>query len=153
ILIHTAGQAPRGVRRIIRRLRYELNLPTFLFVDADPWGAHIAMVIISGSASAAHLRGLATPDAIWLGVWASDIEKYKLPSDPFTDTDKKRTQELLKDPRYQSKFWQKELNLFLKKGRKAEQQAFSRYGLSFVTEEYLPKKFDEIAQLQQQGIL
>ncbi|MFX0169067.1 MAG: DNA topoisomerase IV subunit A [Candidatus Hodarchaeota archaeon] len=153
ILIHTAGQAPRSVRRVIRRLRYELNLPTYLFVDADPWGAHIAMVIISGSASAAHLRGLATPDAIWMGVWASDILKYKLPSDPFTDTDKKRTQDLLKDPRYQSKFWQKELNLFLKNGRKAEQQAFSRYGLSFVTEEYLPKKFDEIAQLQQQGIL
>jgi DNA topoisomerase-6 subunit A len=153
ILIHTAGQAPRSVRRIIRRLRYELNLPTFLFVDADPWGAHIAMVIISGSASAAHLRGLATPDAIWMGVWASDIQKYNLPSDPFTDTDKKRTQDLLKDPRYQSKFWQNELNLFLKTGRKAEQQAFSRYGLSFVTEEYLPKKFKEIAQLQQQGIL
>ncbi|MFX1492263.1 MAG: DNA topoisomerase IV subunit A [Promethearchaeota archaeon] len=153
ILIHTAGQAPRSVRRIIRRLRYELNLPTFLFVDADPWGAHIAMVIISGSASAAHLRGLATPDAIWMGVWASDIQKYNLPSDPFTDTDKKRTQDLLKDPRYQSKFWQKELKLFLKNGRKAEQQAFSRYGLSFVTEEYLPKKFEEIAKLQRQGIL
>jgi intein/homing endonuclease len=153
ILIHTAGQAPRSVRRTIRRLRYELNLPTFLFVDADPWGAHIAMVIISGSASAAHLRGLATPDAIWMGVWASDIQKYNLPSDPFTDTDKKRTQDLLKDPRYQTKFWQQELKLFFKNQRKAEQQAFSRYGLSFVTEEYLPNKFKEISKLQQQGIL
>ncbi len=153
LLVHTAGQAPRSVRRMIRRLRYELNLPTFLFVDADPWGAHIAMVIISGSASAAHLRGLATPDAIWMGVWASDIQKYNLPSDPFTDTDKKRTQDLLKDPRYQSKFWQRELNLFLKNERKAEQQAFSRYGLSYVTEEYLPNKFKEISDLQQQGIL
>ncbi|MHA2426904.1 MAG: DNA topoisomerase IV subunit A [Candidatus Hermodarchaeia archaeon] len=153
LLIHTAGQAPRSVRRTIRRLRYELNLPTYLFVDADPWGAHIAMVIISGSASAAHLRGLATPDAIWMGVWASDIEKYKLPSDTFTDTDKKRTQDLLKDPRYQTKFWQKELQIFLKNQRKAEQQAFSRYGLSFVTEEYLPNKFKEINKLQRQGLL
>ncbi len=153
ILIHTAGQAPRSVRRVIRRLRYELNLPTYLFMDADPWGVHIAQVIISGSASAAHLRGLATPDAIWMGVWASDIQKYNLPSDPFTDTDKKRTQELLRDPRYQSKFWQKELKLFLKNGRKAEQQAFSRYGLSYVTEEYLPAKFREIQKLQQQGLL
>ncbi len=153
ILIHTAGQAPRSVRRVIRRLRYELNLPTYLFMDADPWGVHIAQVIISGSASAAHLRGLATPDAIWMGVWASDIQKYSLPSDPFTDTDKKRTQELLRDPRYQSKFWQKELKLFLKNGRKAEQQAFSRYGLSYVTEEYLPAKFREIQKLQQQGLL
>ncbi len=88
-----------------------------------------------------------------MGVWASDIQKYNLPSDPFTDTDKKRTQDLLKDPRYQSKFWQRELNLFLKNERKAEQQAFSRYGLSYVTEEYLPNKFKEISDLQQQGIL
>ncbi|MFX1563622.1 MAG: DNA topoisomerase IV subunit A, partial [Promethearchaeota archaeon] len=105
------------------------------------------------SASAAHLRGLATPDAIWMGVWASDITKYKLPSDPFTDVDRRRTQQLQEDPRYQSKFWQKELELFLKHGRKAEQQAFSRYGLSYVTEEYLPKKFEEIEKLQKQGIL
>jgi DNA topoisomerase-6 subunit A len=88
-----------------------------------------------------------------MGVWASDIQKYNLPSDPFTDTDKKRTQDLLKDPRYQSKFWQKELKLFLQNGRKAEQQAFSRYGLSYVTEEYLPKKFEEITKLQKQGVL
>ncbi|MFX1582853.1 MAG: hypothetical protein ACFFCJ_11660 [Promethearchaeota archaeon] len=45
------------------------------------------------------------------------------------------------------------MNLFLKNQRKAEQQAFSRYGLSFVTEEYLPNKFKEITKLQQQGIL
>jgi len=153
LLIHTAGQAPRSVRRIIRRLRYELNLPTYLFVDADPWGVHIAMVIISGSVQAAHLRGLATPDAIWMGVWASDIEKYKLPSDPFTDTDKIRTQQLLRDPRYQSKFWQRELKLFLKHQRKAEQQAFSRWGLSYVTEEYLPKKFKEVEELRRKGII
>jgi DNA topoisomerase-6 subunit A len=153
ILIHTGGQAPRSARRIIRRLRYELNLPTYLFVDGDPWGCHISQVIISGSAQAAHLRGLATPDAIWLGVWASDIQKYNLPSDALTDTDRKRTQELLRDPRYQSQFWQKELKLFLEHGRKAEQQAFSRFGLSYVTKEYLPAKFAEIQKLKKQGIL
>ena len=153
ILIHTGGQAPRSARRIIRRLRYELNLPTYLFVDGDPWGCHISQVIISGSAQAAHLRGLATPDAIWLGVWASDIQKYHLPSDALTDTDRKRTQELLRDPRYQSQFWQKELKLFLEHGRKAEQQAFSRFGLSYVTKEYLPAKFAEIQKLKKQGIL
>jgi DNA topoisomerase-6 subunit A len=153
ILIHTGGQAPRSARRIIRRLRYELNLPTYLFVDGDPWGCHISQVIISGSAQAAHLRGLATPDAIWLGVWASDIQKYKLPSDALTDTDRKRTQELLRDPRYQSQFWQKELKLFLEHGRKAEQQSFSRFGLSYVTKEYLPAKFAEIQRLKRQGIL
>ena len=43
---------------------------------------HIAQVIISGSANAAHLRDLNTPDAVWSGVWASDIIEYKLPTDP-----------------------------------------------------------------------
>ncbi|MGQ9721828.1 MAG: DNA topoisomerase IV subunit A [Candidatus Jordarchaeum sp.] len=39
ILIHTAGQAPRSTRRLIRRLHYELNLPVYIFTDGDPWGA------------------------------------------------------------------------------------------------------------------
>jgi DNA topoisomerase-6 subunit A len=147
ILIHTAGQSPRSTRQLIRRLRYELKLPVYVFTDGDPWGCHIAMVIISGSAAAAHIRGLATPDAKWMGVWPSDIEKYNLPSDKFTEVDVKRTKELLKDPRYQTKHWQEELNKFLKLKRKAEQQSFSRYGLTFVVDEYLPKKFDEIEQM------
>ena len=33
------------------------------------------MVIKSGSANAAHLRELTVPDAKWVGVWATDIEK------------------------------------------------------------------------------
>ncbi len=71
ILVHTAGQAPRATRSLIRRLNRELKLPVYIFCDADPWGMHIAMVIISGSANAAHLRDLNTPDAKWAGVWAS----------------------------------------------------------------------------------
>jgi len=71
VLIHTAGQAPRATRALIRRLNQELGLPVYIFCDADPWGMHIANVIISGSANAAHLRELNTPDAKWAGVWAS----------------------------------------------------------------------------------
>ena len=69
ILVHTAGQSPRATRGIIHRLNKDHNLPVYIFTDGDPWGVHIAMVIISGSANAAHLRGLATPDAKWIGVW------------------------------------------------------------------------------------
>ena len=87
ILVLTAGQAPRATRHFIRRLNRELNLPVYIFTDGDPWGMHIAMVIISGSANAAHLRELTTPDATWSGVWASDIVKYKLPSDPLNSED------------------------------------------------------------------
>ncbi len=142
LLVLTAGQAPRATRHFIHRLNKELNLPVSIFTDGDPWGMHIAMVIISGSANAAHLRGLATPDAKWSGVWASDIVEYKLPSDPLTDIDVKRLYELQKDPRYEGKLWQKEAKKFLKIRKKAEQEAFSRYGLTYIVDEYLPAKLE-----------
>jgi len=147
ILIHTAGQAPRSTRRMIKRLNDELGLPVYIFTDGDPWGCHIAMVIISGSANSAHVKGLATPKAVWMGVWATDIEKYNLPTEEFNSQDKKRLADLMSDPRYQDPFWQKQLNKFAKLQRKAEQQAFSRYGLSFVVDKYLPEKFNEIEEI------
>ena len=98
------------------------------------------MVIKSGSANAAHLRDLTTPSGVWLGVWASDIVKYKLPSDPLTEIDIKRVYELKADPRYKEKLWHDELDTFLKNKRKSEQEAFSRYGLSYIFDTYLPEK-------------
>jgi len=143
LLVLTAGQAPRATRHFIHRLNRELDLPVYVFTDGDPWGMHIAMVIISGSANAAHLRELTTPDAKWSGVWATDIVNYKLPSDPLTDIDVKRLYELQKDPRYEGELWQREIKTFLKVGKKAEQEAFSRYGLTYIVDEYLPAKLKE----------
>ncbi|HID91491.1 TPA: hypothetical protein EYP44_05985 [Candidatus Bathyarchaeota archaeon] len=108
--------------------------------DGDPWGLHIAMVIISGSAEAAHIRELATPSAKWAGVWATDIVKYDLPTDPLTPIDIKRLYELRKDPRYRGKLWEREISTFLRIKRKAEQEAFCRYGLTYVVDTYLPEK-------------
>lgn len=142
LLVLTAGQAPRATRHFIRRLNKELELPVFIFTDGDPWGMHIAMVIISGSANAAHLRGLTTPDATWSGVWATDIVDYDLPTDPLTEVDMKRLHELQRDPRYTDKLWQREIKTFMKIRRKAEQEAFSRYGLTYIVDEYLPAKLE-----------
>lgn len=145
ILIHTAGQAPRSTRRLIKRLNEDHNLPVFIFSDGDPWGMHIAMVIISGSAKAAHLRGLATPDAKWIGVWATDIMRYKLPTENLTEKDVKRLKELKRDPRYQGELWQREIDTFLEIEQKAELEAFSRYGLTYIVDRYLPDKLEEAA--------
>lgn len=144
ILIHTAGQAPRATRGLIRRLNEEFEIPVYLFADADPWGMHICQVIISGSANAAHVPELATPAAVWAGVYASDIEKYKLPSSKLTDLDIKRLNELKKDIRYKSEPWSSEIEVFFKIKRKAEQEAFSRYGLSYIVDEYLKKRLREL---------
>jgi DNA topoisomerase VI subunit A len=144
LLISCGGQAPRQTRSFIRRLHDELNLPVYIFTDGDPWGMHIAQVIISGSANAAHLRELNTPDAVWSGVWATDIIDYKLPTDPLDEVDIKRLYELQRDPRYQNDpLWQREIKTFLKIKRKAEQEAFSRYGLTYIVDEYLPAKLEE----------
>ncbi|MDG6926321.1 MAG: hypothetical protein JRN09_07180 [Nitrososphaerota archaeon] len=70
----------------------------------------------------------------------SDIVKYKLPSDPLTEIDIKRLYELKADPRYKDKMWHDELDTFLKIKKKSEQEAFSRYGLSYIVDTYLPEK-------------
>ena len=99
-------------------------------------------LLLHNSANAAHLRDLTTPSGVWLGVWALDIVKYKLPSDPLTEIDIKRVYELKADPRYKEKLWHDELDTFLKNKRKSEQEAFSRYGLSYIVDTYLPDKLE-----------
>jgi DNA topoisomerase-6 subunit A len=90
------------------------------------------------------LRELTTPDAKWSGVWATDIVNYKLPTDPLDEVDMKRLYELQKDPRYkEDKLMQREIKTFMKNKRKAEQEAFSRYGLTYIVDEYLPAKLEE----------
>ena len=143
IIINTGGQAPRSTRTLLKRLHDEMGLPVVILTDGDVYGEHIAMVIKSGSANAAHLRELTVPDAKWMGVWATDIDKFKLPTIPMTESDIKRCYDLLKDPRYEEGLWKRELEVFIKIKRKAELEAFSKYGLTNITEKYLPKKLEE----------
>ncbi|ABK77417.1 DNA topoisomerase VI, subunit A [Cenarchaeum symbiosum A] len=142
IIVDTGGQAPRSTRTLLKRLNSELGLPVVILTDGDVYGEHIAMVIKSGSAGAAHLRELTVPDAKWVGVWATDIEKYKLPTIPMTESDIKRCHDLKRDPRYQEGIWRKELEAFLRIKRKAELEAFSKYGLTNITDKYLPQKLE-----------
>jgi DNA topoisomerase-6 subunit A len=144
ILIDTAGQAPRFARLLIRRLNQELKLPVYILTDADPWGVHIAGVIISGSANAAHIKGLVTPEAKWIGLWATDIKKYKLPTLPMKDRDLKRLEELIQDKRYSSDFWRNQLREFKELKRKAELESLSKHSLSFIVDEYIPDKLRRI---------
>ena len=142
IILNTGGQAPRSTRTLLKRLHDEMGLPVVILTDGDVYGEHIAMVIKSGSANAAHLRELTVPDAKWMGVWATDIDKYKLPTIPMTESDIKRCYDLQKDPRYQEGILKKELEVFLKIKRKAELEAFSKYGLTNITDKYLPQKLE-----------
>lgn len=144
ILIDSGGQAPRFTRMLIRRLNKELGLPVYILTDADPWGMHIARVIISGSAISAHIPELATPDAKWLGIYATDIKKYNLPSIPLTQLDIHRLETMKRDPRYSKGIWKDQLEEFLKIKVKAELEAFSKYGLTAIIDKYLMKKMKEV---------
>jgi DNA topoisomerase-6 subunit A len=142
ILVQLGGQPPRSTRTLMRKLHEAFGLPVFLFTDGDPWGMHIAQVVKSGSANAAHISGLTIPVAKWIGVTPADIRKYSLPSEPMANADLKRLDELARDIRYSGPDWQKHITEFQSLRRKAEQQAFSRYGMDFVVDTYLPDKLE-----------
>jgi len=146
ILVSLEGQATRATRRLIKRISEIKKLPVFIFTDGDPWGLHIAMVIMAGSAKSAHVnKMLATPSATWIGVTASDIKKYKLRADKLREVDFTRIKELRKDPRYKKdKRLQDELKTWEEIKKKAEQQALLKYGLRYVVDNYLPAKFKEL---------
>jgi len=144
LIVHTAGMAPRATRKLLRRISDELGLQTCIYTDADPWGLAIAGVLIFGSAAAAHLRELTIPDAVYAGVYASDIERYDLPAMRFNKEDERRVKELIKDPRFQDEPWGRELKVFQKTQKKTELESFSRYGLDFVVKKYLPERLAEL---------
>lgn len=146
ILLTTQGQAARGVRRLIQRLTTDFKLPVYVFTDADSFGWYIYSVIKYGSISLAHVSDrLGTPNAKFLGLTISDIEKFGL--EKFTikaeEVDIKRAQEMLKYEWFKNPVWQKELKLMIQKKIKAELEALSGRGLKFITEKYLPQKLEE----------
>ncbi len=149
VLVHLKGQPARSTRRFIKRLNEDLHLPVIVFTDGDPWSFRIYASIAYGAIKTAHLSEyLATPSAEYIGITASDIENYDLPTDKLTDMDTRALNAELKDPRFGTEFWKGEIDLMLKLGRKAEQQALAKYGLDFVTDTYLPDKLNEFGLLK-----
>ncbi len=141
LLVHLKGQPARSTRRFLKRLNEELHLPVVVFTDGDPWSFRIFASVAYGAIKTAHIsQYLATPAAEFLGVTASDIEYYALPSDALTEQDVRALQALQSDPRFQTAEWRAEIDLMLRNGKKAEQQSLAKYGLNYVTETYLPEK-------------
>ncbi len=148
LLVHLKGQPARSTRRFLKRLNEELKLPVVVFTDGDPWSFRIFASVAYGAIKTAHISHyLATPGAEFLGVTASDIENYKLPSDTLSDRDIQALKAELTDPRFNTEEWKSEIELMLQNGKKAEQQSLAKYGLNYVTETYLPEKLTEMGVL------
>ena len=141
ILVHLKGQPARSTRRLLKRMNEELNLPVFVFTDGDPWSFRIFASVAYGAIKTAHISNyLAVPTAQYIGITASDILTYDLPTDKLSDRDIQALNSELKDPRFQTEFWKSEIETMLSINKKAEQQALAKYGLDYVTDKYLPDK-------------
>jgi DNA topoisomerase-6 subunit A len=148
LLVHLKGQPARSTRRFLKRLNEDLKLPVVVFTDGDPWSFRIFASVAFGAIKTAHISHfLATPGAEFLGVTASDIENYKLPSDKLSEQDIRALEAELTDPRFATAEWRSEIELMLKNGRKAEQQSLAKYGLNYVTDTYLPEKLTAMGVL------
>ncbi|MCX6650421.1 MAG: DNA topoisomerase IV subunit A [Methanomassiliicoccales archaeon] len=149
VIVHLKGQPARSTRRFIKRLNEELKLPVVVFTDGDPWSFRIFASVAYGAIKTAHISEyLATPTAEFVGISASDITNYKLPTDKLTDMDVRALNAELKDPRFADEYWRGEIETMLKLNKKAEQQALAKYGLDFVTDKYLPEKLGNMGVLR-----
>jgi DNA topoisomerase-6 subunit A len=147
IIVTGQGQPPRGVRRLVQRLHSELKLPVYVLVDNDPWGFYIFSVLKQGSINLAYeSMRMAVPAARFIGLSSFDKVTFKLPSNvaiKMNDQDVARAKQMLAYPWFQAKQWQTEIQEMVKSGQKFELEALSRRGISFITEEYLPKKLKD----------
>ena len=101
VLVHLKGQPARSTRRFIKRLNEEMNLPVIVFTDGDPWSFRIFASVAYGAIKTAHISEyLATPSAQFIGITASDIMHYNLPTDKLTDMDVRALNAELNDPRF-----------------------------------------------------
>jgi len=148
IIVHLKGQPARATRRITKRLHDELDLPVTVFTDGDPWSYRIFGSVAYGSIKSAHLSDyLATPEAQFIGVQPEDIVEYDLPTDPLSDSDVNALESELEDPRYQTDYWEEQIEIQLDIEKKSEQQSLASHGLDFVTETYLPERLNEMGVL------
>jgi DNA topoisomerase-6 subunit A len=146
LIITPKGQASRGCRRLIRKLA-DRGLPIYCFMDCDAWGWYIYWTIKTGSMNLAYLgKNIATPEAKFIGVTMSDIERYdflKKLTINAKEVDIKRAEELLSYPwinKYED--WVKELKTVLDTKKKIEQDALQGPRLTFVGE-YLREKIEK----------
>jgi len=144
ILISMGGVPTRACRRFIRKLSDEKKLPVYVFTDGDFYGyMNIYRTLKVGSGNAAHINEyFCVPNAKFIGVTPQDIIDYKLPTHPLKEVDIKRGKDALKNDPFvhHYKEWQKAIQLQLKLGKRAEQQAFAKYNLNYVMDKYLPEK-------------
>jgi DNA topoisomerase-6 subunit A len=152
ILMTSEGQAARGARRLLQRMASELKIPIYVLVDNDPWGLYIYSVLKQGSINLAYeSMRMAVPNIRFLGMSAFDYKKFTLPNAveiKLSKEDITRAEQMKAYPWFADKKWQKEIDAILKNGFKMEVDSLLTKRISFITEEYIPKKLRDKDWLQ-----
>jgi DNA topoisomerase-6 subunit A len=152
ILMTSEGQAARGARRLLQRMATELKLPIYVLVDNDPWGLYIYSVLKQGSINLAYeSMRMAVPNVRFLGMSALDYKKFSMPKAAeikLTKEDVTRAEQMKNYPWFKDKKWQREIQATIDNGFKMEVDALLTKSISFITEEYLPKKLRDKDYLQ-----
>ena len=148
----TGGQATRGARRLLQRMSEELKLPSYVLVDNDPWGLYIYSVLKQGSINLAYeSMRMAVPNTRFLGMSAFDYKKFGLKPNAqikLTKEDIARAEQMKAYPWFKDKKWQREIDELLRHKFKMEVDGFLTKSISFITEEYIPKKLRDKDYLQ-----
>ena len=152
ILMTSEGQAARGARRLLQRMNHELKIPIYCLVDNDPWGLYIYSVLKQGSINLAYeSMRMAVPNIRFLGMSSFDYKKFAL--DPaviikLSKEDIARAEQMRAYPWFKDKKWQKEISELLHNQFKMEVDGLLTKSISFITEEYIPKKLRDKDYLQ-----
>uniref|UniRef100_A0A0E0D6X1 DNA topoisomerase (ATP-hydrolyzing) n=1 Tax=Oryza meridionalis TaxID=40149 RepID=A0A0E0D6X1_9ORYZ len=126
-----------------------LHLPVYCLVDADPYGFDILATYKFGSLQLAYdANFLRVPDIQWLGVFTSDFKDYRLPDCcllHLSSEDIRKAEGILSRCylHREAPQWRLELEAMLQKGVKFEIEALSACSISFLSEEYIPKKIKQ----------
>ncbi len=152
ILMSSSGQSTRGTRRLLQRMAQELKLPVYVLVDNDPWGFYIYSVLKQGSINLAYeSMRMAVPNVRFLGLSAFDYEKFSMPSSSeikLKAEDISRAEQMKAYPWFKDAKWQREIQATIDNGFKMEVDSLLGKRISFITEEYLPKKLRDRDYLQ-----
>src|SRR5580698_2337184 len=152
ILLTSEGQAARGARRLLQRMATELKLPIYALVDNDPWGLYIYSVLKQGSINLAYeSMRMAVPQVRFLGMSAFDYKKFAMPKAAeikLTKEDVTRAEQMKAYPWFKDAKWQREIQATIDNGFKMEVDALLTKRISFITEEYIPKKLRDRDYLQ-----
>ena len=152
ILMTSEGQAARGARRLLQRMATELKLPIYVLVDNDPWGLYIYSVLKQGSINLAYeSMRMAVPNVRFLGMSAYDYVKFDLKPNATIKLSKEdiaRAEQMKAYPWFKDKKWQREIQALLDNNFKMEVDGFLTKSISFITEEYIPKKLRDRDYLQ-----